>query len=643
MAQMMGPGPEEPQGPDREKVKKAVVADIQRANAFFTEKIEPVLRVRHQLYEGDKAYYKERFPRLSKQSDFVSYDFWAMVQWAIPNVMNSFFGADEAVVIVGRSGEDVHRAEKLKALIDFQIMTQNRGFLVLWDWFSDAFQYNLGAVKVWWKREQEWGEETLEYVDQLRLLQIQQDPWCQIVAVMPDVGGGYSVAYRVGRLKENRPVIEPVRPTDLRWSPEARSLDEANFVAQRKIVTADHLRRQARAGTYDGAAVERALEKEAGSQVVWTAFDLELNDQVDARRDEEDPARSLYELYECYVKLDIDGDGMLEDALVTVVGEELLRVEENPWGRVPIFALSPVRDPFRVMADLSFGEIVGEIQSLKVALMRQMIINTANVNNLRHFVDQTQVNVSDLEENAQYIRTTGDPRGIAMPFPQSGIAPWTMNLFEYLEGCMEQWTGRTRYNQGIDSSSLNKTATGISLLQQASEQRIDHIVRSFAETGVGELMRFLVELDQKYIDQPQVIRLQNEPLEISPDDLSGEFDIDVNTEAGVGKRRQTIANMQFYLSAIAPFGMQVGAVTPGEWAKAAQKLLSESGIRDPENYVLDPEVVKQQFFMNMMMMMMAQAGGAAGAADGAGAADPSGGGGERARVARGGGGLGGAL
>ena len=81
---------------------------------------------------------------------------------------------------------------------------------------------------------------------------------------MPDVGGGYSVAYRVGRLKENRPVLEPVRPTDLRWSPEARSLDEANFVAQRKIVTADHLRRQARSGAYDPEAVERALEKGAG-------------------------------------------------------------------------------------------------------------------------------------------------------------------------------------------------------------------------------------------------------------------------------------------------------------------------------------------------------------------------------------------
>ena len=181
-----------------------------------------------------------------------------------------------------------------------------------------------------------------------------------------------------------------------------------------------------------------------------------------------------------------------------------------------------------------------------------------------------------------------------------------MNLFEYLEGALEQWTGRTRYNQGTDSRSLNKTATGISLLQQASAQRIDYIVRVFAETGVGEMLRFLVELNQRYIDQPQVIRLANKMLEVSPDDLRGEFDIDVNTEAGVGRRSQTIQNMQLYLGMLSQVGMQIGAITPGEWAKAAQKLLQESGIRDPQNYVKDPEQVKQEFFMAMQQQVAAQ-------------------------------------
>ena len=141
-----------------QRIKKAILTDIQRANDFYTSKIEPKLRLRHQIYEADRAYYRQRFKNTGAQSDFVSYDFWSMVQWAIPNIMNSFFGGDDAVVIVGRNAEDVPRAEVLKSLINFQLMTQNKGFLVLWDWFSDAFQYNLGAVKIWWERNEDWQE-----------------------------------------------------------------------------------------------------------------------------------------------------------------------------------------------------------------------------------------------------------------------------------------------------------------------------------------------------------------------------------------------------------------------------------------------------------------------------------------------------
>ena len=586
---------------DVERLRKAVLRDIERSNDYYTAKVEPVLRKRHQIYEADRAYYAKRFPEVSKQSDFVSYDFWSMVQWAIPNVMGAFFGGDDAVVIVGRNEEDVPRAEVLKALIEYQVMTENKGFLTLWDWFSDAFEYNLGAVKVWWERVEDWDSEKIEYADMSRLMMIQSDPWSEIEYVSPpDMFGMSEVQYRIGRLKSNKPVIEPVRVTDLRWSPEAKSLKDANFVAHRQLVSADHLRRQARNGMYDVRAVERAIQRANTGRILYGDFELELNDELDSLREDEDRARGAYELYECYVKADLNGDGMLEDALISVVCDELIRVTENPYGRVPIFTLSPVRDEYKVLGDLSLAEIVGEIQTIKTALMRQMLINTVNTNNQRWFIDSAGVDVKDIQENRQYIRiSSGNPRDKVIAWPQQGIAPWTMNLFESLEGALEQYTGRTRYNQGMDASSLNKTATGISLLQQASAQSIDYIVRVFAETGVGEVLRFLVELNQRYIDQPTVIRLKNQMLPVSPDDLKGEYDIDVNTEAGVGKKTQTIQNLQYYMAAVAPTGMQIGAVTPVEWSRAAQRLLQESGIRDPQSYVLSPEQVQQQYMEAM--------------------------------------------
>lgn len=165
-----------------QQIRKAVLKDIDRANSFFTSKVEPVIRKRHQMYEADRAYYDKRFSQTAAQSDFVSYDFWSVVQWAIPVIMNSFFGGgDEAVVIVGRNAEDVQRAELLRALIQFQLMTQNNGFLVLWDWFTDAFQYNLGAVKIWWERIEDWDEAKIDYCDMSRLYMMQADEWTDIL------------------------------------------------------------------------------------------------------------------------------------------------------------------------------------------------------------------------------------------------------------------------------------------------------------------------------------------------------------------------------------------------------------------------------------------------------------------------------
>ena len=54
---------------------------------------------------------------------------------------------------------------------------------------------------------------------------------------------------------------------------------------------------------------------------------------------------------------------------------------------------------------------------------------------------------------------------------------------------------------GTDASTLNKTATGVQLIMNAANQRINHLIKIFAETGVQQLYRFLVELNQRFVDQ----------------------------------------------------------------------------------------------------------------------------------------------
>ena len=65
-------------------------------------------------------------------------------------------------------------------------------------------------------------------------------------------------------------------------------------------------------------------------------------------------------------------------------------------------------------------------------------------------------------------------------------------------------------------------------IMAASAQRIELIARVMAETGIRPLYQKLLMLNQQFIDQTVVIRVFNKPLEISPDDLAGDFDVNVD-------------------------------------------------------------------------------------------------------------------
>jgi len=56
------------------------------------------------------------------------------------------------------------------------------------------------------------------------------------------------------------------------------------------------------------------------------------------------------------------------------------------------------------------------------------------------------------------------------------VAKESFPMLEYIDHQKETRTGQTRYSQGTDADSLNKTARGIQMIQQAGQQRGDLIL-----------------------------------------------------------------------------------------------------------------------------------------------------------------------
>jgi hypothetical protein len=587
---------------DNDQILNIAIQDIKRADAYYRDYVEQDLIERYEVYFSSKARYQKLFPKTSKLSQNRTFDMWATVEWLLPDLLQAFFGSDRIINIAGTSSEDVDKADKVMDLIQWQLTVKNQGYKIFKGWFGDALATNMGVLKCYWKRETKQIPHS-DVMNEEQLLGILQNPQNEVVSSHPveddlDAMLGLKppesqIEWVENVVTVNQPIIELVKPSDIRFVPDGRTLGECSMVAHRKLVTLDFLKKEARRGVYDPAVVEEIVST-AHEWTEPTQLDIVLNDAAREQIDGTgvntlEPGRTRVILYECYSKMDINGDGFMEDVIINVCNQKLLRVVENPWGRVPLFELIPFWDNYQVWSKIGLSEIIKDIQDSHTALLRQMTYGLGVANQVHAVVDTTSIHMEDLVDGSQFIRSKGpiNPNAFQQ-LELGGLEPGTFQFFEYIKAQLEQWTPMTRYNQGSGGESLNKTATGVSMIMSASQRRQEEISRNFAETGIAELFRFLIKLNQQYIDQPQIIRLQNNMINFDPMDLDGEFDLAVDASSGVGAKQQKVEALVQYLTQMFPVAMQMGVAGPLQFVQAAAKLMKLSGVEDTDKYLMVP-------------------------------------------------------
>ena len=581
-------------------VVRYVQNDIKRAEAYQGSVIERTVKERYAIYYADKEYYRNKFPILSKTSDLVSTDVADTIEWALPSLMKVFTGSDEVITIAGVTEEDDTKAETMQELLVYQLQRQNKFFPILYNWMKDALITGMGIVKCYWERTE--GFTTEQAVLNNESLQALIETGVNVTDIQgPDAFGDFTVTYQSPYYVKNAPKIENILISEFIYSPDAKSLEEANFVAHKRKVTMSYLREREAQGVY--ANID-AIKPDSGYSVVTDPVQDVIGDNYNDIIGDEQKARQEVTIYECYTKIDVNNDGILEDMIITICGDTIIRMEQNYMGRHPFFAISPTKDPHRIWVKRSYAELIGELQDLKVALTRQIMQNVALTNDPKMLLDETAINIDDFVQGRKVIRMKAGHslHEVAMPMNISPLSPQTFTFLEWIEGQKENRTGITRYNQGLDANSLNKTATGISAILGQSSQRLELVARMFAETGLYELFRFMVSLNQKFIDQQTVIRLTNKEMKITPEDLDGSFDLIVNAGISISTKESTIMATQTLLTAI----MQANAAgymisTPENVYNLFKKWIESIGFKNYGDYITDPAISQQRMLIEIQL------------------------------------------
>ena len=585
------------------KIMTAYKAGRDVADQYYRATVEPALIKRYDVYRADLDHYKDKFPNLSEDSSWVSRDVKTTIDWIMPSLMEVFTGSDDPVDIAGVNVNDDDNARKIQQLISYFVTRKNSFFTFMYNFLRDGLTINMGCAKVYWKREEE--RQPMEVLADAQMMQMilageaaGQVEIKEAVPVTP-LGDLLRVTFDLVNVKVNQPIIENMSPSELRFTPEARDLHQSKFVAQRKVVRGDYLKRMEAQGVYQNvdAAMAKAGEGARETPLLDKLHNKHI-EEMHGRLSDGDNASKEFDLYEAYLKVDFNGDGIYENIIVHAVGDVPLKIQDNVFEMPPFFIFSPEHDAYAIFGEDSITDTLEQLQDLKTALIRQMIIAVAKNNVPQKFVDENNVDMDALLERAEIVPVKNNVPANQAVFqpPPIQIDGSAMTLVQYAQNEIESQSGSTRYNQGLDSSSLNRTATGISAIMGASDKKIKLIARLAAETAWIPIVKFLILLCQKFVDDGQMIRLADENISIRREEISIDYDLIVNVGRGASSKEIQIQYLMVLINQLYPKLEMIGIVNAESWYNVTKELLEVMGIRSTEKYLLDPngDVFRQQ-------------------------------------------------
>ncbi len=598
-----------------EEIKAILNAEINGALGYLGGQLSEQRKKSIEYYLGEKL-----GTEIDGRSQVVSTDVADTIETILPNLLRIFTASDRTVICEPVKAEDVPLAEQATSYINYIFNKDNPGFTILYNWFKDALLEKNGIVKVYWDESETYEHETykdlnedsyqsiineddvevLEHYEEEEEEQVKQVEMLEQMALQqgqelnlprPKL---HNIKIR-RKCSEGKIKIENVPPEEFLIQRNAKTIQDANFVAHRTTKTRTELIQMG----YDAEIIASLPHSQ---EIIFNSEKLTRYSDIDEYpfASSPDASTDAIDVFECYVRLDYDGDGLAELRKITVIGDTADNILDNvEVDTIPFCSLTPIPMPHRFYGR-SVSELVQDIQLIKSTVLRQLLDNMYLTNNNRIAIMDGMVNLDDLltARPGGVVRTKQPPSQVMLPMQNQTISQQAFPLLEYLDTVRETRTGVTRYAQGLDADSLNKTATGINTLMTQTQMRMELIARIFAETGVKELFEKIFELTVKYQEQERLVQLNNVFVPVRPTEWKDKYNINIVVGLGSGSKEQQLVILNSILERqIQAFNLQGGKEFPMVTLKniynTLSKMVENAGLKNTENYFVNPDVGMQ--------------------------------------------------
>ena len=582
---------------DDDELQGIVASELEDARDYIDNTVSPVRASATKYYRGEPFGNEEE-----GRSQVVSMDVRDTVQAIMPSLMRIFHGSDRTVEYVPQSAEDVASAKQATEYANYVINRDNNGFLHMHAAFKDALIRKVGVLKCYWDDQTKFETHNLTGLDDNALAALMADPDAEVGMVASEMVGEPQIDPMTGQIvpppaihavqvtythPDGRVRLEAVPPEEFLISREAKSIEESDYVAHRRILTVSELV----AMGYDYEEVESlsSSHEDMTTNVERLTRNAQLDNELNERND---PAMRKVLYVENYIKVDYDGDGIAELRKVCTAGDANKILMNEPCAMVPFASFCPDPEAHDFFG-MSIADTVADIQRIKSNIMRNTLDSLAMSIHPRMAVTEGMVNIEDAmsTEVGSVIRQrqAGGVQMLAMPFVGREAFP----VLQYMDELKEARTGISKASAGLDAGALqSSTAAAVNATVSAAQQHIEMIARIFAETGMKQLYRIVLHLLTTHQDQPRMVRLTNEFVPIDPRAWNANMDVSINIALGKGSDTERmmmlkqIGDMQKEaITQMGPINPLTDMVKLSNTLKAMTEL---AGFKDASQFWSDP-------------------------------------------------------
>lgn len=536
--------------------------------------------------EEIQKYYDGTLPGLSQKgkSKYVSMDLFDSVESLKANLMDAFTGSNKRVSFKPVGPEDIEDAEIATVYTEHVIFEQNDGEEIYHDIQHNGLTSRTGVAKVWWESAEESSEEEFSDLSEAELYALLADEAVEVEDLEQDPATGMFSGTILRTIDKSQAMIEVLPPEEFGITENAKSLKDADACWHITRRSLSDLRKEGYpAKLIDEIKVSESTLANVHQEIV-ARFDQV--DGVGLSEEQYQDAVTKVDVYEVYINLDIEDEGITQLWKVTQAGTTILDKEQVT--RRPFICFSPLRRPHSFWGT-NWSEKVMPTQNAKTVLTRGILDHTVITNNPRYEVlNGTLTNVQELMDNRfGGIVNVKKPGGIN-PIIQAPLNPYVFNTIQLLDERKEDTTGVSKLSKGLskDAVSHQNAAGMIEDLVTLSQQRQKLIAKNFARF-VKELYLMVYELVLENEDRQQIIEVAGNFAEVSPATWRERRDMTIDVALVRGeeeKQANDLLQIDGYLSQAAGplYGVQ-------NKYHALRRALKRRGIKDADAFLTKPE------------------------------------------------------